>query len=551
MSYINLNNPAISLADRPNPLGQTFRIIEENGVHLTGIGLFFSSKPTDTNLPITVELRTVTEDGNPSSQHSISGSKVSKKASEITTVTSFDGSTGENKFTFDYPIFIPGNVEMAIVVYTNAAPGDYKIWLAELGKYEFGTTESRITSQPELGSFFMSSNNTTWTPDQNKDLAFKVYKAKFNLAQTTAKMYADTPPPNALIPSPFIFSAGDSDARVLHPMHGFLVGDTVTLSGLDSTTTYNGILGSSINGDRTISAVDPYGYTVKFDSAADSDVLGGGYGVFATNQYVIDAALMRLPHYTPNNSFLQIGGDFYTHKSFAGNQTPYVTETNVSMSTENIHYFKNPFVLASEKTETNSLSGNESVGINVYISGFDSDTAPFFNTSLAQIEARQNHIDNSDSAAEGTKNTISTYLYNSETAANTSTGAAKHIATPVLLATNSNGIFDDDKATSIRVLIDASVPDGASFTVWYRTGLQSEESENPLNEKSWTAFSKVSPNSNYDDFSVNQNRDRYAEYKFNKYDLTDFDAYQIKITMHSTNSAAVPTFRNLRTIATI
>jgi len=120
-----------------------------------------------------------------------------------------------------------------------------------------------------------------------------------------------------------------------------------------------------------------------------------------------------------------------------------------------------------------------------------------------------------------------------------------------LLATNSNGIFDDDKATSIRVLIDASVPDGASFTVWYRTGLQSEESENPLNEKSWTAFSKVSPNSNYDDFSVNQNRDRYAEYKFNKYDLTDFDAYQIKITMHSTNSAAVPTFRNLRTIATI
>jgi hypothetical protein len=551
MSYINLNNPAISLAETPSPLGQTFRIIEENGVHLTGVGLFFSSKPTDTNLPITIELRSVTEDGAPSSQYSIAGSKVSKKASEITTVTSFDGSTGENKFTFDYPIFIPGNVELALVIYTNAAPDDYKIWLAELGKYEFGTTESRITSQPELGSFFVSSNNTTWTADQNKDIAFKMYKAKFTQVPTTAKLLADVPPLKALEPSPLIFTAADSDARVLHPGHGFLVGDVVTLSGLDSTTSYNGILGSSINGDRTISAVDPYGYTVKFDSAADSSVKAGGLGMFATDQYVIDAALVRIPHYKPNNSFVEIGGDFYTHKSFAGNQTPYTSTTNVSLSTENIHYFKNPFVLASEKTETNSLSGNESVSLDVYLSAFDSDTAPFFNASLAQIEVRQNHIDNSDSAAEGTKNAISTYIYNSETSARNSTGAAKHVATPVLLATSGDGIYDDDKATSIRVLVDASVPSGASFTIWYRTGLQSEESVNPLNEKSWTAFSKVSPNSNYDDFSVNQNRELYAEYKFNVYDIPDFDAYQIKITMHTTNSAAVPTFKNLRTIATI
>ena len=280
MSYVNINNPAISLAEAPNPLAQSFRIIEENGVHLTGVGLFFSSKPTDNNLPITIELRSVTEDGVPSSQYTIAGSKVSKKASEITTVTNFDGSTGENKFTFDYPIFIPGNIEMALVVYTNAAPDDYKIWLAELGKYEFGTTESRITSQPEIGSFFMSSNNTVWTPDQNKDLAFKIYKAKFNRVPTTAKLTADVPPLKSLQTSPFIFTAADSDAKVIHPGHGFLVGDVVTLSGLDSTTSYNGILGSSINGDRTISAVDPYGYTVKFDSAADSDVLGGGAGVF-------------------------------------------------------------------------------------------------------------------------------------------------------------------------------------------------------------------------------------------------------------------------------
>lgn len=551
MSYINLNNPAISLAETPNPLAQTFRVIEENGVHLTGVGLFFSSKPTDTNLPVTIELRSVTEDGAPSAQYTIAGSKVSKKASEITTVASFDGSTGENKFTFDYPIYVPGNVEMALVVYTNAAPGDYQIWLAELGQYEFGTTESRITSQPEIGSFFMSSNNTTWTPDQNKDLSFKMYKAKFNQVPTTAKLLADVPPLRALEPSPILFTANDSDAQVLHPGHGFMVGDVVNLTGLDSTTTYNGILGSSINGDRTISAVDPYGYTVKFDSAADSSVKGGGFGMFATDQYVIDAALMRLPHYKPNNSFVEIGGNFYTHKSFAGNQTPFVAETNVSLSTKNIHYFKDPFVLASENTETNSLSGNESVEVDVYLSAFDSDTAPFFNASLAQIEVRQNHIDNSDSAAEGTKNTISTYLYNSETSARNSTGAAKHVAKPVLLATNTNGIYDDDKATSIRVLVDASVPEGASFTVWYRTGLQSEESENPLNEKNWTAFSKVSPNSNYDDFAVNQNRNVYKEYKFNIYDIADFDAYQIKITMHTTNSAAVPTFRNLRTIATI
>ena len=551
MAYANLNNPAISLADTPNPLAQTFRVIEKTGVHLTGVGLFFSSKPTDTNLPITVELRNTTEDGTPSSRFTIAGSKVSKKASEITTVTSFDGSTGENKFTFDYPIFVPGNTEMALVVYTNAAPGDYQIWLAEQGKYEFGTTETRITSQPEMGSFFMSSNNTTWTADQNKDLTFKMYRANFITQAATAKMYAPVPPLKPLGTAPIIFTEADSDAKIIHEGHGFMVGDVVTLSGLDSTTSYNGILGSSINGDRTISAVDHFGYTVKFDSAADSSIRAGGTGMFATDQYVIDGAAVNLPLFKPNVGEIEIGGNFYTHKSLAGNQTPFVAKTNVTLSNEDIHYFKNPFFVASEKTETNSLAGNESVSIDVYMAGFDSNTAPFFNVALAEIDVRQNLIDNSDSAATGTKNTISTFNYVSETAASQSTGAARHITTPVELISNSNGIFDDDKATSIRVLIDANVPTGASFNVWYRTGLQDEESTNPIREKTWTAFSKDTPNSNYNDFGTDDNRTLFSEYKFNIYDLPDFDVYQLKITMHTTNSAAVPVFQNLRTIATI
>ena len=550
MTSITLNNPAIQLAENPNPLAQTFRIIEENGVHLTGVGLFFSSKPTDNNLPITIELRETTESGLPSSRFVIAGSKVSKKSSEITTVASFDGSTGENKFTFDYPIYVPGNTELALVVYTNAKPGDYKIWLAELGNYAYGTTQSRITSQPELGSYFMSSNNTTWTADQTKDLTFKMYKAKFTSATTSAKLYADVPPLVPLDASPIKFTAGDSDASIFHPNHGWVVGDVVTLSGLDSATTYNGILGSSIIGQRTISAIDPYGYTVKFDSAADSSVRGGGSSMFATEQYVIDAALMHLPHFAPNNSHVEIGGDFYTHKSFAGSQTAYTATTNVALSDQRIHYFKQPFVLAAETTETNSLSSNESVAVDVKFTNFDSNTAPFFNASLSQFEARANFIDNSDSAATGTKNSIVLFDYTSETAASGSTGAARHIATPVVLA-SSTGLYEDDRATSIRVIIDANVPSEASFTVWYRTGLKEEEVSNPLSEQTWTAFSKISPLSNYNDFGFNDNRNLYKEYRFNVYDIPDFDIYQVKITMNTTNSAAVPTFTNLRTIATI
>lgn len=538
----------LQLSDTACPLAQTFRITGLNGAVLTGVGLFFYSKPSTGSLPVSIELRPITESGFPSSRFVYPGTKISKAPVDVTVSTSFDGSSNETKFSFNEPLFVPPNTELALVVSTNANPGDYRLWVAEMGEYYFGSTTRRITSQPAVGSIFISSNNTTWTPEQTKDIAFKIYQAEFSATGVYATLHSDVPPVTNLSPltplnEPIVFTAGADSAQILHPNHGFLVGDKVLLSGIDSDATINGIKGSSIMGPRTITSVDPYGYTIILDSAADSTRRGGGVSVFATEQHVIDSFKIILPKYTPNSTFFNADGSFTTTKSYAGSQTPYQTTTNVKIDLEEKVTFKQPHVIASQLTEDSSLDSTPSTDIKIRFNTGDKYVAPSFNITNAAIEVMHNMIDYQDSASNSNRNTLSTIPFVNETSPTGGTTLARHIARPVTLL---------DTATSIRVIVDANRPPDADFTVWYRTARKEDNQD--ISSVSWTAFSKTPTlpnNSNYQDAPTDENFFTFREYRFNVFDLPSFDTYQLKITMNSTNSTRFPRFRNLRTIATI
>lgn len=538
----------LNLADTPNPLAQTFRVTEPGGAVLTGVGLFFYSKPTSNSIPVTLELRPVSDGGAPSSRTVYPGTRITLPPSSVSASTTFDGSSNETKFSFDEPVYIPENTELAFVLYTNAEPGDYQIWHAQMGEYYAGSTEKRITAQPATGSFYASSNGTSWNAEQTKDVTFKIYQAQFNTTGVYATLYPDAPPPTKLatfleIQDPLFFTSSSQSLKVLHPNHGFLTGDVVTLTGLDSASTYAGVKGSSIIGQRTITAVDPYGYSFNMDSAADSDIRGGGNDIFATEQYVIDAFRTIIPRQEPPATLILADADLTTHQSFAGSQQPYLTTSDILVTLGEIQSLKEPHVLTAASTETNSLGGDPSAEIRLRFNTNNVNVSPSFNIADAGFETQSVFIDYPDSASTNGRNLITTIPFVNETQPYAGTSAAKYLGKPIVLA---------DYATSIRILVDANRPSPADFTVWYRTA--SIDGDTSIYDTNWTAFSKTSTlpnNSNYNDTPTDDDFFVFREYEFNQYDLSDFNQLQIKITMNSQSSSRYPRFRNLRIISTI
>lgn len=551
----------LQLTDQFNPLAQTFRVTEEGGSVLTGVGIFFERAPAvdEEQLPITLELRP-TVNGSPSATRYIPGTRVSASAAAVRGVASSTyGSGTEYKFTFKEPVHVPENVEMAIVMATSAKVGHYKVWAGTQGDHVSGSTTKLVTKDLNSGVLFQSSNGTVWTGDQTSDLAFKVYRAVFKYQKNVAYMEVDTPPLKRLTentytdniikyPSdPLIFTGGSSTMSVLHPAHGFTVGDKVKLvaasDGFDSADTINGVSGEHILKTHTITDVDAFGYSVNLAANADSSIRAGGIGLLASEQYTIDQFKITIPRITPPETKMFCEGDFTTTSSLAGSETAYQASEKLSINMNEVMYFLDPHVVASHEQEVAAtrLNGNPSTKIRLTMETQNKYVAPYFNVNASSINVLSNFIDYLDSNGSLTnRNAMSTLPYILETANDGGSTAAKHITIPYTL---------QDVATSIRVIVFATRPDSTDFTVWYRTTPAGDET--PIEEKSWTAFSKTPNPPNSSNYNDRGNHETFKQYEFNVYDIPDFDQYQVKITMNSSRSTMTPVFRNLRTIATV
>lgn len=552
----------LQLTEQRSPTAQTF-VVDEACV-LTGVGIFFYS--AHNILPITLELRPTTEGGVPSAKRYIPGTRVMASASAVSAKagTSF-GTAREYKFEFPSPVYVPGNSLLAVVLYSSAPADAYKVFFAENGEFNFGTTTSRYNSGVNVsrGALYASSNGTTWEGDNNKDLTFKVYKAQFDTNLTaTAKLEANIPPVKKLsenltqsilgdyVYDPLIFTKDSSYVSVLHPSHGFRVGDTVRISsdatGIDSSDTVNGILGSSILGAQTIRDVDAFGYSfdLRTDSNADSSIRAGGTGLYATEQYIVDEMALQLPFQAPTGTNLFVNGNFTSIGGLGDANTGYDALPQKFVSLDFPQVLKVPAVIASKDQENGQLSGNASTLLTVNMTTTDQNVAPYFNVNSSVLNIVSNFIDyqQSDDSDITGRNYVSTVPYTAETNADDGTVASKHITVPFRLSNSS---------TSIVVLVDAIRPAGADFDIWYRTSLASVGEK--LEDQNWVAFGKdikITKSNSYIDVPPSDDIYNFIEYEFNVFNLAAFDEYQIKITMNATNSTRPPMFRNLRTIAT-
>lgn len=180
-----------------DPLAQTFSL--RAGAHVTGIDLWFVTAPTTTTM---VQLRETTV-GFPNrtiiAEARLEPGEINVGGAHTTAL-------------FDAPVTLLAGSEYAIVVLCNDAEGGVSI--AEMGKFD-ADAQRWITSQPyTVGVMLSSSNASTWTVHQDRDMAFRIRRAAYsettrtiNLGQVAVSAatdlllmsYADRPASNTAV----------------------------------------------------------------------------------------------------------------------------------------------------------------------------------------------------------------------------------------------------------------------------------------------------------------------------------------------------------------
>lgn len=501
------------------PIAQSFFIDETNGIYLTKVDLFFAAK--DAALPVQIQLRPMVN-GLPSDSEIIPGSQVVKASGDIVTDTDGPALTA-NSFTFDEPVFLKGQEDYALVV--TADSKDYKIYIAEINEFTFGSTEKRVNKQPISGSLFYSQNGVTFTPAQNQDLSFVLHRAQFKGTSATVKLNNAALPKSTLRKDPITTTVSSNVLKFLHLNHGLQVGDTVVISG---ATAVGGLTAAQINGSRSVVKRDYTGYTVQAGANATKSNIGGGSVVQCTKNILYNIIYPSTASIEPKDTTITAAIKTTTAKSYAGSETAFQKRSGFSgIKLNQNNEGSKMFLVANQTSETAELgSGVKSLEINVNMTSASNNVSPMIDLQRTSASLINNIIDKQQDSADSLNFVPDTQPRGSQ--------AAVHLTRVINLETDSVGL---------RVLLEANVPEPCDFQLYFRTGTSDEV----LSEKTFTL---VTPENT---LPKDNNPRIFREYRYliggQGGDLVAFTKYQLKITMRSTNQALVPKFQSLRSIA--
>ena len=522
------------------PMFQTFFVSDTLGVYITKIGLYFGNKSTKDSITLSIRQSFKAGAMSPSEKDVVPGSEVTLSKSQVS--VDGTGATAETIFEFDEPVYLAPQKMYAIALETNDGLG-YQLWASQVGDFKLGTTSARVTVDPAAGTLFRSQGGVSKLPEGNADLKYKIYRARFKSTSGTVVLKDANPPRKSLKNNPFTTTSGSRVIRVAHPHHGFQVNDKVTFSGLGSGTSYNGITGANINGDRTITQIDATGYKFTAGGATNATATGrtGGSGALATRQYVFDTAKLIIDDYLPGAAAkVDYKGTFATSSSYADgnvNEVSYATTSNIPMKTGLDVTFDQPHVVLTDTNEDLHFSGAESTTITATLSSLvgGNKISPYIDMQRASMITMNNLVDKQDSAASVGFSNPMTFV--PETDPKGGTELAKHITKPITLEEAANGL---------KVNFGAHCPINGEINAYYRTTQVGRDSD--IQELNWNLIP-------YDETPPkDQDRNVFREYEANlggEYynSLPHFDQYQLKLVLRSQSSSKVPRIRDLRTIA--
>jgi hypothetical protein len=239
-----------------DPLAQSILVDPHKypeGLFVDSVDLWFKTKPDTSGMasgegvPVEVQLRP-TIGGVPSGGNIMASvikypSEVNVSAGELGDLPESDNASKYTNFKFERPVHLIGGTEYAIVLM--CADTSYEVWTAKVGSDEVGTGGETlipavtIDSQPHLGSMFKSQNGSTWVPEVNQDLMFRMHKCKFDTTTVGSAFWKSanamshyvpsyTRTPNALAHTNWVGAAGAGAPALSGPSaspYGFKVWD--------------------------------------------------------------------------------------------------------------------------------------------------------------------------------------------------------------------------------------------------------------------------------------------------------------------------------------
>lgn len=153
-----------------DPLAQTFTLPEST--QIAAVDLWFAALGTSN---IEVQIRE-TANGFPTST-------VVAKA-RITPAQA--NTAGHTRISFEAPVFLQANTEYALVALCDDAVSELRV--AELGKWD-ASGNRWVTSQPyQIGVLLSSSNASTWTAHQDRDMTFRLHRAVYSQANRSVAL---------------------------------------------------------------------------------------------------------------------------------------------------------------------------------------------------------------------------------------------------------------------------------------------------------------------------------------------------------------------------
>ena len=583
-----------------DPLAQTFVIDKElstdDSVMVTKIDLFFARKSTVGN-GVGVQIREVVN-GYPSGV-AVPFSSVHLDASQVIV-----SSTTPTTFVFEAPVALKTDTEYAIVVAPDANDPDYLAWIARTGNVDVDTGIA-ITQDTNAGVLFTSTNNKTWTPYQDENLKFNLYKAQFTSSTGSLKLVANDPE---------FFNIASYTGKFVNDEYVFLANKPATKTG--SVTLFAGnstVIGTSTLfstefdiGDHLVvrNATNNVYQVLKISAIANNTTLSvvdlpTENVVSANNSNFWSSPVGRVSYFDDSAPVIMVleGSSAKSTLKFTANATSNTviigsqsgsTALVSSVRDLPVSYIQPSIFRSSFNTTRVDMSASKLYnGVSTYIKDLDFKTNNYLSDVATYIRSKSNEVDptnptfeltlNLKSVASGTIDvspmidheisniTAYEYFVNANTSGETGEfGAAlsKYVSKKVELA-------DGLDATDVRTFLTAYRPAGTDIKVYVK--IQSSTDSRRFADVEWT---ELTPRSELNAFSSSADRYDYREIEYvldstaktagqgawlNNGIICYIDAaggihnsykyFSVKIVMTSSGHNVVPRIADMRTLA--
>ena len=485
-----------------DPLAQTFLVDTEGGIFCKNIELFFKTK--DPAIPVRVSIRSV-ENGTPTQKIVPGADKVVYPGN----VQTSDNASLSTQIIFDHPIYLAQNQEYAIVIM--AQSDSYEAWVAEMGGFDKTDPNNRITKQPYGGVFFTSQNASTWTPEQSRDLKFKLNKCVFSTVPADINLVNDNIPARLLKLNPMSSTSGSGVVKVFHKNHGMHQDSghqyIVAISG---SAGFNGITAGNLDGTHNISSVthDTYEFTAGGGDTASATGSGGGAAIYASENRQMDVV-------RANIQALAVPGTSIRYFMTPYSPSEVVQGTGEILANENIT-FSSPKTIASLANST-----TKTFNLRCTLQTEKNTISPVIDMNRTSLFTIQNRvIDNSTG---------------DELSATGGNQLARYITKKIELA---------EEADKLDVYLNINRPRSGNVDLYWRVVEGGSSAD--ISTVAWSATTITQEPAS---IPINDNPSVFREVHYHIDPAGSFGTMQFKIVLRSSNSSTVPLVKDFRAIA--